>query len=96
MSEQQSVRDEEFRDEAWKEFAHREQYGYTDVESNIAFDGGWAAALSFPVIRRIQAEALRDASVAIRTCGDHHPACLRCQDGDALWRRADRIEKGES
>lgn len=35
----------EAREAAWDKFARDEGYGFTDSESNRAFDGGWDAAL---------------------------------------------------
>ena len=48
---------DDLRDASWGEFAAREGYGYTDVYSALAFDGGWATALESPMVKRAQAEA---------------------------------------
>ena len=83
MSDEQSIRDELVQILAQKRIHTNESLGKQGADAD--------AILASPVIRRIQAEALRYAAHDARNYG--HEGCYDFGD---LMARADRIERGET
>lgn len=94
MSEKQSI-----RDELATLLNDTDPEGGVDPDDEFADQQFWYpqvdAILASPVIRRIQAEALREARADLRAYTDSGAPFGHRPVEDFLEKRAERIEKGE-